>query len=156
MSNTHTYHTSFKEGILLPLASQASANTAYVSPFALSGYSGVQANNAVFKIYVGAITQNVSLALFQATDSSGTGRKAISGASITAFTSATDLAFKTIEILPGALDDTNGFRWVRAEVTVAAAASELYMVVLQTYRLRLNGTVTQPSTYTESVLVTGR
>lgn len=149
MANVHTFNGSSQLDVLIVPATQGSLNTSYVAPFA----DGGGADRAVFKLTVGATTEDVSMALYQATDSAGTGRKAITGAAITTITSASDECVKTIEIGPGALDDVNGFKYVRAEVTVAAAGTTPYCVELIKHRLRYPGAVDQPSSYAEAVIV---
>lgn len=149
MTIAHTYDASNHLKLLIVPATQGSLNTSYVAPFA----DGGAANRAVFQITVGATTQDVTMALYQAQDSSGTGRKAITGASITAITSSTDECIKTIEISPGAMDDKNGFKYVRAEVVVASAGTTPYSVQLIKHFLRRAGLNDQDSSYAEAIIV---
>ncbi len=152
MANVHTFSESHYVRLLIaPSASNGDLNTAWVSPFADGGSS----DRSVFMLTCGATTETVDVALYQASDSSGTGRKAITGAAITQITSSTDEVIKTIEIAPGALDDKNGFKFVRAEVTVGAAGTTPYSVTLINHRLRYPGDFDQHSSYNEAVLVYG-
>lgn len=152
MANVHTFSGSHKLTVLLPIASQGDLNTSWVSPFA----DGEGADRAVFKISVGALTEEVDMALFQATDSNGTGRKVIVGAEVTQLTSSTDERTRTVEIGPGALDDANGFKFVRAEITVDGAGNELYSVEMIQHRLRYPGNFEQAASYDEAVIVLGQ
>jgi hypothetical protein len=151
VNTAKTFHLSQKYSLEIPFASQASSNSSWVAPFADGGFSGV----ATFFLTVGAITQNVTFKLTQAQDSSGTGAKDITGAVLaTAFTSSTDNATRSIAVQPGALDDANGFKYIRAEVTVSGGASEIYGVQLVLGDLRYNPPFwTQDATYTAQVTV---
>jgi len=151
MANVHSYHSNHKLVLLLPPADQGDLNTAWVEPFA----DGGSAERAVFEIVVGTAGANLDMKLTQATSSGGAGAKDITGAAITAITTTTDLCIKTIEIGPGAMDDKNGFKWVRAEVLVAGASTAVYSVTLIKHRLRYPGTGTQDATYSEQVVVLG-
>lgn len=67
----------------------------------------------------------------QATDNSGTGAKAVTGAVITQMVKATDDNRESIlELRNDALDLANGFRFVRLTVTVGTATSLVSAVVL--------------------------
>ena len=74
-----------------------------------------------------AATATVDAKLVQATDSSGTGKKDITGAAITQLTQAgsDDNKQAKIEVRSEQLDINNGFDHVAVEVTVAAAAVDL-------------------------------
>ncbi len=152
MSSFHSYAENIYNELAIPPADQGSLNTAWVQPFA----NGGGANRVVYKLGVGAITETVTVKLTQAQDASGTGAKDITGATITAFTSATDNGVRTIQITPSALDDNNGFTFVRAEVTVANAGTENYFVEELRFANRYPGQFTQATTYTQSVEVNGR
>lgn len=69
--------------------------------------------------------------LQQATDSSGTGAKDISGAAITQFTQAGSGSDKQaiISVRAESLDTDNGFRYVAAVLTTATATSDSAVVV---------------------------
>lgn len=67
----------------------------------------------------------------QATDNSGTGAKAVTGAAITQMVKATDDNRESIlELRNDALDLANNFRFVRLTLTVGAAASLVSATVL--------------------------
>lgn len=149
MANVHTFSGSNLVQVLIVNATQGSLNTSYVAPFA----DGGSADRAVFKINIGATTQVLDMALYQATDAAGTGRKAITGAAITQVSSSTDEVVKTIEIGPGALDDKNDFKYVRAEITIASSGTTPYTVELIKHRLRYPGATDQHSSYAEAVVV---
>lgn len=144
----HTFHTSHDVQLLLPPADQGDLNTSWVAPFA----NGGGANAAVFMLVVGTVAADaIDLQVYQATDSSGTGAKVITGAAITQITTTTDECVKTIEIFPWNMDDVNGFKYVRANVTVAGAGTENYTVLLIKHQLRQPGNFTRHSSYTEYV-----
>lgn len=151
----HTFPQNFKLAQLIGLAAQGSLNTAYVSPFASSGVGG-DAQRAVFELWIGVLSSGtVDFALWQATSSGGAGRKAIVGAALTQITTTTDVSINTIEIGPGALDDKNGFTWVRGEVTVSTG-TPIWGVQQWNYWLRYPGIGGQDATYAQQVLVLGQ
>lgn len=100
----------------LPLARDASVNySAYVS---LANY-----HRAVLVVHVGAMTANSTLdaGIQQASDSTGTGVKAITGKAITQLTQAGGDGNEdpiVIELRTEELDVTGGFEHVRFYVTV--------------------------------------
>lgn len=152
--NLHSFYQNFDVQILVDVAGDnGDVTTSYVTPF-VNGWE-----RAVFLLVTGAVTEEIDVALYQAKDASGTDRKAITGAAITQIASATDQCVKTIEIGPGALDnsvDADGqslFTHVQAEVTVDAAGTEAYTLILLQYRNRYPGTFTHHATYTEAVEV---
>jgi hypothetical protein len=156
MSNVHTFNGSNKVQLLIPCADNGDVNTSWVNPFS----DGEGAERAVFLISVGTVGAQLDMTLYQAQDASGTGRKIITDAAITQVSSANDEKVATIEIGPGALDDPNGFKYVRAEVVVAGSATEEYTVLLIKHRLRYpgigwSGVGAQHSTYDEAVTVLG-
>lgn len=143
----HSYAMSVKDTVAIVPAAQGSLNTAWVTPFSGAG----AANRAVYKIFVGTISSGtISMALYQATDGGGTGRKAIVGAAITDFTTATDERMRSVEISPGALDADDGFIYVRAEVIVSTG-TPVWMVELVKHWLRNPGLGGQDSTYDQAV-----
>lgn len=148
--NPHTFHLNSPVQLLIDPADQASANSSWVAPFA----SGYRAERAVFIMPVGTIAaEEIDLKITQATDSSGTGAKDITGAAITQITTAGGNEVVSIEIGPGALDDANGFKYVRAEVTVDNAGAEPYAVLLVKHRLRHAVSDAIDSTYSQYVVV---
>ena len=95
--------------------------------------------------YICAIVQSgvmgasatIDAILQQATDSGGTGAKAITGAALTQLVKATDDNREAIlEIREDALDLANNFRFVRLTVTVATAACLISALVLATHQRR--------------------
>ena len=73
----------------------------------------------------------------QATDNSGTGAKAVTGAAITQMVKATDDNRQSIlEIREDALDMANNFRFVRLSLTVGTATSLVSALVLGTHPRR--------------------
>lgn len=132
--------------VLITNAAQGSLNTSYVTPFA----DGGGANRAVFALLIGAASADVDFKLEQATSSGGGGAKDVTGASITTITTSTDECFVTIELGPGALDDKNGYKYVRGVVTVAGG-TPVYSVLLFKHAMRRAGEFTQGSNYTQQV-----
>ena len=134
--------------LLDPPASQVGTNESWVQPFA----DGKGADRAVFMLVGGAIgTNDVVLQLWQATDSSGTSAKIITGATATVPLASTG-AIVTVEIGPGALDNTTDdvtgkspFSWVQARIT--AASAEVWTLVYFQHNLRYPGKYTQDATY---------
>ncbi len=146
----HTFDGEHKVKSLIIPVDQGSVNSAWVSPFA----DGGSADRAVFLMYVGTAGGTIDMALYQATDSAGTGRKVITGAHIAQVSAANDEGIVTIEIGPGALDDVNGFSYVRAEVT--ASSTDTYGVFLIKHRLRYPGQGSQDASYSQQVIVLGQ
>lgn len=149
MANVHTFNGSSKLSLLIVSAAQSSLNSSWISPFA----DGGGADRAVFILNIGVVSSStVAMKITQATDSSGTGAKDITDAAITAVTTSTDESLNTIEIGPGAMDDVNGFKFVRAEVTVGAG-TPVYSVTLLKHRLRYPGIGGQDTSYRQAVIV---
>ncbi len=150
MTTIKSYDKHFLPKLEIVPADQASANTAWVQPFA----DGYGANRAHYMLIIGNVgTDNITAAVFQATDADGTDSKAVTSASITAVTSASAGEIITIEISPDALDNLNGFTWVRLVVTVASSGTEPYTVVYNRYDLRNVGNTPQHATYTQIIRV---
>jgi hypothetical protein len=148
---SHTFDGSHKLQSLIIPVDQGDVNTSWVNPFS----DGGGADRAVFVLFIGTVGggATVDVALFQATDAAGTGRKAITGADLTQITPANDEKLASIEIGPGALDDANGFKYVRAEVN--CSATEIYGVFLIKHRLRYPGIGDQHTSYDDQVIVLG-
>ena len=153
MANVHTFNGSNRLRQLIGLAAQGSLNTNWINPFASSGSNG-DADRAVFVIWVGTLSDDVDAKVTQAQDATGTGAKDITGAVWTTFTTTEDERFRSVEIGPGALDDANGFSFVRVEVTVASG-TPVYGVFQINHRLRYPGIGGQDATYDEQVIVLG-
>lgn len=147
----YSFHLDNECAKVIALAAQGSQNSAWRSPFAADGTAGNgTANAVVYMIDIGTVTDDVDMKLTQATDSAGTGAKDITGAVLTTITTANDNKIATIELRPDNMDDKNGFKWVRAEVTVASGTPP-YSVIEIKHSLRYPGAGTQDSTYDEQV-----
>lgn len=149
MSNVHSFDGSHKVAKVIATAAQGSQNSSWLSPFATSGVSG-DADRAVFWLDIGTVTDDVDVAIFQATDTSGTGAKAITGAALTTITVANDNKIATIELRPDNMDDKNSFKYVQVQVTVASG-TPIYSVAQILHRLRYPGIGGQVTTYDEQV-----
>ena len=105
-------------------------------------------------IAIGATDAAVDAKIEQASDSSGTGAKDISGAAITQLTSTSDNKQASIDLETDRLDHAAGFGYVRLTVTVASGTTGAVVAgeVLMTAR---HQPVTQPATYVEKVVVAG-
>ncbi len=147
----HTFDKNIKMESLIPPADQGDINTSWVQPFS----GGTSADRAVFLIHTGTVGTSLDMALYQATDATGTGRKAITSAALVQVTPSNDNAVATIEIGPGALDGKNGFKFVRAEILVSGADTDNYGVLLIHHRLRYPGLDDQPASYNQQVVVLG-
>lgn len=102
-----------------------------------SGYNLLQQyHRAVVILMVGDMGTGatVDMDIEQATDTSGTGAKAISGKSITQLTQAGSDSNKVVvvEIRTEELDVDGGFDCINAEVTVGTEAVELALLILGT------------------------
>lgn len=100
-----------------------------------TGYNLLQRyHRAAVVLIVGDMAQGATLDMDieQATDTSGTGAKAISGKSITQLTAAGNDSNKivVVELRTEELDVDNAFDCVNAEVTVAGAAVEFALLLL--------------------------
>ena len=144
----HRFDENVYMDVLITNAAQGSANTSYVAPFA----DGGGANRAVFALVLGAAAGNVDFKLQQATNSSGGSVKDITGAAVTTITTSTDECLVTIEVTPSALDDINGFKYIRGVVTVASG-TPAYTVLYIKHALRRAGEFTQGADYTQAVFV---
>lgn len=136
-----------------PPASQGSANQSWAQPFVASQ----GADRAVYMLVSGAISSNdIVLALYQAKDSSGTDAKVITGATAT-IPNNTSGEIVTVEIGPGALDNTvdedgaSLFTWVQSRVT--SGASQLWGLIYIRHNLRYPGLHEQDATYVAQVRV---
>lgn len=148
--NPHTFHLNSPVQLLIDPADQASANSSWVAPFA----TGWRAERAVFVLTVGTIAaEEIDFKVTQAQDASGTGAKDVTGAAITQISAAGGNEVATIEVGPGALDDANGFKYLRAEVTVDGAGAEPYSVLLVKHRLRHAVSDAIDSSYSQQVVV---
>jgi hypothetical protein len=100
------------QGVIEPVAGAATYTTAWID-------AKIACNFLAF-ISAGAVTGSVNAKIEQATDSSGTGAKDITGLAITALTAAAGSAL--INVVQGDLDITNDFNHIRLSITTANAA----------------------------------
>lgn len=151
----HSFDGNNKIKQLIALATQGTISSSWVAPFATSGAAG-DANRAVFLVWVGTIGAGVTLTakLQQATSSAGAGAVDISGATLTVFGETSDERIRTIEIGPGLLNDTDGFKYVRLVVT-AAGGTAIYGAMLINHWLRFPGIGGQDATYDEQDILLG-
>lgn len=147
MSSTHSFDKHNIVKLLDPVASQVSANSTPIQPFAGGTYS---ADRASFFLDFGAVGTSVVMTLTQGTTVAFGTTKAITGAAVTVL-NATENGMVSVEIGPGALDDANGYTWVRAEVVATGTCVWGTFVVL--HRLRHAGLTTQDATYQQQIRV---
>lgn len=147
MSNIHSYDKHFMPKMAKSVASQASANTAWELAFA----DDAMANRWLAEINFGVIGTSLDAKVTQATSSAGAGAKDITGAALTQILTALQNGLATIDIGPGALDDKNGFKYVRVEVTVVGTT--VWGVNTVRYSGRNNGKLTQDATYRQQIRV---
>ncbi|MCB0048953.1 MAG: hypothetical protein KDE24_05320 [Caldilinea sp.] len=105
-------------------------------------------------VQVGATDTTVDAKLQQATDSSGTGAKDITGAAITQIAGTGDNRFVSIDLATENLDLANGFDYVRLSITAGDGTTGAYAaaVIIQNAR---HMPPTQPAAYAEKVVVAG-
>lgn len=146
MSNIHSFDKHFMPKLVVPPASQASANSAWELAFADSAV----ADRFLALVFWGAVGTSIISKVTQATDSGGTGAKDITGAVFAAAITAAN-RFGTIDLGPGALDNANGFKYVRVETTVVGTV--VWGVITMRYSLRHTGRLTQDTTYAATIRV---
>lgn len=134
--NHHSFDDSIIPTTLIAHNTTASANSDWISPFTDN------ANRYYALLNAGAIGTSIDLKVTQAQDSSGTGAKDVTDAdgnalAITQMVSADANELRGIDIGPGALDDKNGFKYIRFEVTIAGSCD--YSLVGFKYDLRYSG-----------------
>lgn len=120
-----------------------------------SGWLSVMDAVRVFAVILLGATDITADAKFQqATDSSGTGVKDVTGAAITQFTALNDNKFSTIDLETSALDIHNGFNYVRLLITVGdgTLGANVAAVVMRTTR---HNPPAAASTLLEAVQVAG-
>jgi len=100
------------QGIIEPVAGAAAYSTGYF-------YAG-DANAWEAIVTAGTVGTSVDAIIQQASDSSGTGVKTLSGSAITQLTAA---GTALIQFKPGDLDNANDFTHVRLTVTTVGATS---------------------------------
>lgn len=149
MSNIHSYDKHFMPKVVTPIASQASANSAWEQPFAEAG----MANRFLAEINFGVIGTSLIAKITQATSSGGAGAKDITGATTPSILTVSQNGLATIDIGPGALDDFNGYTWVRVEVVVVGTT--VWGINTVRYSLRDAGQtkMVQSSTYVSQIRV---
>jgi hypothetical protein len=100
-------------GIIEPVAGAATYTTGWV-------YAG-SANAFLAGIYCGTVGTSTNAKIEQASDSSGTGAKDLSGSAITAIDGDGESA--QIQFKPGDLDNANDFTHVRLSITTVGATN---------------------------------
>lgn len=104
---------------------------------------------------VGSTDTTVDFKLVQATDSSGTGSKDVSGAAITQLSGTDDNKQVAIELETRKLDINNGFHYVAAMTTIGNGTTGA-VVAAALYGVNPGGApVTQPSAFAQQVVVAG-
>lgn len=106
-----------------------------------------------FDLLLGDMPSSIVLnaAVYEATDSSGTGAQAISGAAISALSDDDDNEHVSIDVLAEKLTINSGYDHVALRVTATGTA--VAAILRHDYHPR-HGAVTQPTgTYTEAVAV---
>lgn len=88
-------------------------------------------HTAEWLLAIGATDQTINMKLVQATDASGTGKKDVPDAAITALTGTDDNKQASIEIDPYQLDINNGFRYVAAEPAVSGGTGTTGCLLLK-------------------------
>ncbi len=147
MTNIHSYDKHFMPKVAVSVASQASADSAWELAFADSA----MANRWMAEIVFGVIGTSLNCKLQQATDASGTGAKDITGAALVAILTANQNGLATIDIGPGAMDDKNGFKYVK--VVTVVVGTTVWGVNTVRYSGRNNGKLTQDATYRQQIRV---
>lgn len=124
-----------------------SENVAYSLPLApvsrteVGGTSGVYTGTYVslvgykraqILLVLGDITagETVDFSLVQATDTSGTSSKALTGTAITQIADTGDNTIYSVEIDPNQLDEANGFITIAPKLTIAGASAAVLSAVL--------------------------
>ena len=108
---------------------------------------------AVFFIDVGATDTTVDATVYQATDSSGTGAKAVSNASITQIGATDDNRLVSIEVDVNGLDIANGFDHVQLRITVGSGTTGANLAAWALRYPAGSVPVSQPTDYAEQVTV---
>ena len=140
-----TFHENIK--VVAAIYPQTVLNTSVASGWKdMRGFSRV-----VFLLSVGATDGTIDASVTQAQDSSGTGSKAITGASITQITAAGGNRVVSVEVSEGALD--NGYTHVQITVTGAGATTGSLVSCLALFYRGRDFPVTQSGEYAEQVTV---
>jgi hypothetical protein len=105
-------------------------------------------------INVGVTDITLDAKIQQATDSSGTGAKDVTGAAITQYTATDDNKYSTIDLEAAALDINNNFTYVRLGITVGNGSTGAY-VSASVIRTSRHMPPTQAAAYKEKVVVAG-
>jgi hypothetical protein len=151
MSNWHSFDKHVIMELLDPQSDQGDVTGTWQEIFA----GGAAADRAIYIMTVGThATDTIDFKLEQATDAAGTGAKDITGAAIVQLVAATgDDKLYSIDIGPGAIDDKNGFSFVRYNVLVGGAGTEPWGMIRIKYRLRNPGKLAQGATWAQIVRV---
>ena len=87
-------------------------------------------HRAFVLIECGSIVTTLDVAVWQATDQTGAGAKAVTSKSITQLAGGDDNALVGIELRTEELDVTNGFNWIRVQTDNGGGGGNTYSVVL--------------------------
>lgn len=103
---------------------------------------------------VGATDITLDAKFEQATDSSGTGAKDVTGAAITQMAATDDNKYKSIDLESALVDTANGFNHVRLKVAVGDGTAGSYVAAFL-LRFCRHMPPTQPAAYAEQIVVAG-
>lgn len=105
-------------------------------------------------LVVGATDTTVDAKWEQATDSSGTGAKDVTGAAITQMAGTDDNKYKSVDLETSQMDHKDGFVYGRFKITVGngTTGGNICAVVLRTAR---HNPPTQAAAYAEKVVAAG-
>ena len=120
MSNTQLKPTDITAiiGVINPVSTATTVNSGWID---ISNFHSIE---ALVTAGVLGTSATVDAKIQQASSSSGTGAKDVTGKSITQLVKATDdNKLGQINLFASELDLNNGFRWVQLSITVGVAAS---------------------------------
>lgn len=146
MSNNAMHEVLLRQTVTPRLANNTTVASAWFS---------VQNARRLFALLnLGVTDTTVDAKIQQATDSSGTGVKDVTGAAITQFSATDDGKAASIDLETDRLDHNNGFYYVRLLITIGngATGANVAAEILMTAR---HLPVTQPATYTQQVVLAG-
>lgn len=124
-----------------PRFTDSSVQTGQISPQSVTDAAVVsgwvlasRATAICAQVFVGAIgaATTADATVTQATDSSGTGAKAITGGAFTQIGATGDNTGQLLNLRPGQLDLANGFKYVKLTITVAGDNAALVFGALWT------------------------
>lgn len=145
--NNRPMHESFWVDVIKP---QLVDNAAVTS----SWLSMTDAVRLFAVINMGATDITVDAKIEQATDSSGTGAKDVTGAAITQFLATDDNKYASIDLEAARMDIANGFNYARLKITVADGTTGAY-VSASIFRPTRHAPPTQVAAYAQQIVVAG-